>query len=165
MFQKLELTSFVIDGVPPTTEQIEADKSRLERVLLNEKRLLLAVYGAIGLASVGGLVFVGFRLGMAASPLVIAFAFVAAFALFAYLVVDADVWAWELPVGIAAAGVGGVAFVIVGELWIVLAAVLMGGLAGKVVALMEERKAYVLEALEELEALGIGEGCRNERTV
>ena len=164
MFQKLELTSFVIDGVPPTTEQIEADKSRLERVLLNAKRLLLAVYGAIGLASVGGLIFVGFRLGVAASPLVIAFAFVAAFALFAFWAVD--VGSWQLAVGMAASGAAGIAYVVVGELPIVfvvgLAAALMGALLRGVVVLLQERKAYVQEVLA---TLVIGEGCRNERTV
>ena len=164
MFQKLELTSFVIDGVPPTPEQIEADKSRLERVLLNAKRLLLAVYGAIGLASVGGLIFVGFRLGVAASPLVIAFALVAAFALFAFWAVD--VGSWQLAVGMAASGAAGIAYVVVGELPIVfvvgLAAALMGALLRGVVVLLQERKAYVQEVLA---TLVIGEGCRNERTV
>ena len=48
MFQKLQLTSLVIDGVPPTPAQIKAEKTRLERALLSTKWLLLAVYGAIG---------------------------------------------------------------------------------------------------------------------
>lgn len=164
MFQKLELTSYVIEGVAPTREQIEAEKTRLERVLLNAKRLLLAVYGAIGLASVGGLVFAGFRLGVAAWPLVIAFAFVAPFALFAFWAVDMG-W-WQLAVVMAASGAAGIAYVVVGELPIVflvgLAAALVGGLLRGVVVLLQERKVYVQEVLA---TLVIGDGCRNERTV
>ena len=164
MFQKLELTSFVIDGVPPTTEQIKAEKTRLERALLSTKWLLLAVYGAIGLASVGGLVFVGFRLGVAAWPFVIVFALVAGFALYAFWAADMG-W-WQLAVVMAASGAGGIAYVVVGELPIVfvvgLAAALMGALLRGVVVLLQERKVYVQEVLA---TLVIGDGCRNERTV
>ena len=164
MFQKLQLTSFVIDGVPPTTEQIEAAKTRLERVLLNAKRLLLAVYGAIGLASVGGLVFVGFRLDVALWPFVIVFALVAVFALYAFWAADMG-W-WQLAVVMAASGAAGIAYVVVGELPIVfvvgLAAALMGALLRGVVVLLQERKVHVQEVLA---TLVIGDGCRNERTV
>ena len=164
MFQKLQLTSLVIDGVPPTPAQIKAEKTRLERALLSTKWLLLAVYGAIGLASVGGLVFVGFRLGVAAWPFVIVFALVAGFALYAFWAADMG-W-WQLAVVMAASGAGGIAYVVVGELPIVfvvgLAAALMGALLRGVVVLLQERKAYVQEVLA---TLVIGEGCRNERTV